>query len=799
MDKGGTMSAVKFENNKTQVAVFGAGIAGLTAAHELVERGFQVEVYEKVPPSVVDLASGCSVACAVGGMARTQWSRVERPKDGVQPPRPPGHAAQALTVWLPQLILFAEHTASLSDVAGETIDTVADALMEADYRIGHLEIRGFRSRRSHNPPGPHQDAQLVDFQRAEAVLQALVHHLEKRGCTFSRQCAGTAEGAWPTGEPVRIDAYGYGLGYPGDWSKPEAARRCVSFHIVEDWIPGEHGFRFFPSFYRNLFDTMRRTPIPDEDQIVYTESPRTVLDNLLPTTEFGLSTTRFNRMVRFRRQPVVSLQELFDQLCDMLKALGHRLADIERYQAKLFKFMTASPERREKEYEGISWAEFLGAEEFTKPFQHYLESTAEVLIGVEASSCDARTYGNMSLQMVRDQLTTGEHTDSTLNGATSQAWLDHWRRYLESQGVQFHRGELIGFEFSEDKDDHTLKPWPVVKVYRPSSTVASDEDGDCDVRLLMRDYYVAALPAAALQQLVQNEPRLVGEDFQRIRGFPLIDPTHRGQAALDYMEGIQFYFQSDVRYLRGHIIFPDSDWRLSAISQPQFWTQKRGWWSGYRGIVSVDISNFHSQKHPAWGLPRQQVAEEVWRQITATIAKQIPQLADTPDAVEKTIPQPVFYHFDEDFGSSGDEEDDTDELYLRCRAGEYRKRPGSPRRYTVHFDRLVLAGTFMQTYTRLTTMEAANESGRHAVNAILNASGYCGERCEISNPEQHEFPELTFFVDLDRRLLELGLPHFLDILDLRTIPKSLMRPDDVAQATAEVIRAAAGSSPAPRR
>jgi len=30
-----------------QVAIFGGGVAGLSAAHELVERGFKVTVYEK--------------------------------------------------------------------------------------------------------------------------------------------------------------------------------------------------------------------------------------------------------------------------------------------------------------------------------------------------------------------------------------------------------------------------------------------------------------------------------------------------------------------------------------------------------------------------------------------------------------------------------------------------------------------------------------------------------------------------------------------------------------------------------
>lgn len=28
-------------------------------------------------------------------------------------------------------------------------------------------------------------------------------------------------------------------------------------------LPGEHGFRFFPSFYRHVFDTMSRIPVGD--------------------------------------------------------------------------------------------------------------------------------------------------------------------------------------------------------------------------------------------------------------------------------------------------------------------------------------------------------------------------------------------------------------------------------------------------------------------------------------------------------------------------------------------------------
>src|SRR5438445_10600957 len=45
-------------------------------------------------------------------------------------------------------------------------------------------------------------------------------------------------------------------------------------------LPGEHGFRFFPGFYKHLPDTMKRIPFGDP--------PATVFDNLVGTTQIGL-------------------------------------------------------------------------------------------------------------------------------------------------------------------------------------------------------------------------------------------------------------------------------------------------------------------------------------------------------------------------------------------------------------------------------------------------------------------------------------------------------------------------------
>src|SRR4029077_6740 len=45
-------------------------------------------------------------------------------------------------------------------------------------------------------------------------------------------------------------------------------------------LPGEHGFRFFPGFYKHVVETMRRIPSFDG---------RKVADHLVPTTRMGLT------------------------------------------------------------------------------------------------------------------------------------------------------------------------------------------------------------------------------------------------------------------------------------------------------------------------------------------------------------------------------------------------------------------------------------------------------------------------------------------------------------------------------
>jgi 15-cis-phytoene desaturase len=70
----------------------------------------------------------------------------------------------------------------------------------------------------------------------------------------------------------------------------------------------------------------------------------------------------------------------------------------------------------------------------------------------------------------------------------------------------------------------------------------------------------------------------------------------------------------------------------------------------------------------------------------------------------------------------------------------------------------------MQTATRITSMEAACESGRRAVNALLKLLEISGEPCGVWDPEDFEPAAFSQLRKIDRDLCQRNCPHPIDIL-----------------------------------
>lgn len=111
-------------------------------------------------------------------------------------------------------------------------------------------------------------------------------------------------------------------------------------------LPGEHGFRFFPSFYKHLPDTMKRIPFGGQANGVF--------DNLVQASEYLLAAGPRKDVTFLVRFPG-SLEEWRELLRSMRRAreLGIRPGELRYFLGRLLVILTSCDKRRLAEYEKI--------------------------------------------------------------------------------------------------------------------------------------------------------------------------------------------------------------------------------------------------------------------------------------------------------------------------------------------------------------------------------------------------------------------------------------------------------------
>jgi uncharacterized protein with NAD-binding domain and iron-sulfur cluster len=168
--------------------------------------------------------------------------------------------------------------------------------------------------------------------------------------------------------------------------------------------------------------------------------------------------------------------------------------------------------------------------------------------------------------------------------------------------------------------------------------------------------------------------------------------------------------------------------------------------------LSVDISNWDAPgvlyNKPAKRCTPKQIAREVLAQIKLhpTAAKALPD-----DAIHSWFLDPgVQWN-----AATGRNTNKTPLLVNTV--GTWKKRPKS----RTAIPNLFLAGDYVQTNIDLATMEGANESGRTAANALLDASGSSAERSEVF--KLYRAPALEAVKRADAVLYAAGRPNALDV------------------------------------
>jgi hypothetical protein len=848
----------KTESRSEWVYVVGGGIAGLTAAHELVERGFKVSVIEKLarPFDAND--------CEVGGLARTQWS--SSPIYGGDPiAGAPAFRAPSLMRSDPRLGEILVHEIRFRRGSFELSDENIDVIRSMTKDLSRVRNAWYESISPYTPilqilvqgyalddeapvtsPTPEEMYRFLRDPRFGTPFPGLtVDDVSKRllltGDTPAQRLSRCR--AWlvymvmvanftdpevmMTFLPVPVAMGGVPRSFPDEPMQDAVVR----LQPRDALIPGEHGYRYFPAFYRHVMDTMKRIPVfesavpprprqvrevleiaaltrglgssqPDPDRDVaplimasnLAESPRTVFDNLVPTYQFAIATGDGLPPIPVPRVEPRSFAAIKRLISTAFTRLGVGPIDTLRFQLKLLVFMTSCSTRR-RNYEGMTWWEFIGADRYGERFQKLVERWPQALVGLRARLADARTIGTVTVQLLLDQVSATTYRDGTLNGPTTRAWFDPWRRYLEARGVEFFRGDLAGISLKRIVPEATTYLHFDWNGKAPALDKMSFFDG----------YVVLAVPPMEAQRIVitlydscdAKQKEAFPRSFRPLLRWPLPTPGAHGglrierdapSGTLRHYSGIQFYLAADLGPAQGHMYFAGSEWSLSAISQIQFWQQRLVNGEGtifeklanrYVSILSVDVGDWHAPatrlKRCAAECSRQELAEEVWRQVEDGLAH---------DGWKP--PKPFSYHVDDDVlyeVRGADAKGRPFELpvenlspYPVNLAGDWDNHPGSEEgdAYEI-FEGVVLAGSYAKTRTRLTTMESANESARRAVNAILN--DYNGtdayvrvpDHCQLWDPEDYEVDDLEILERIDAELMAQGLPHMFEILDVEKI------------------------------
>ena len=490
-----------------------------------------------------------------------------------------------------------------------------------------------------------------------------------------------------------------------------------------DDLPGEHGFRFFPGFYKHIPDTMSRIPFPGSD------AGARVSDNLVQCLA-GQILQKDKAPTTFPVRFPQSWAELRQRVQDLRNrgSLGFQSGELRHFLGCMLRIAVSCQERRLVEYEKIAWWEFVGAGARSDAYKKLLaRGLTRSLVAMRAEVASTRTVGDIMLQMAYYVLTPGASSDRLLNGPTSMVWIDPWRAYLASRGVRFHaESELCGLEVGADK--------------RISGATVRKADGS--THTVVADQYVAALPCEVMARFVTGALADAAPGLARIH-----------ELKVAWMNGVQFYLSRDIPMTRGHSIFSDANWALTAVSQPQFWQGGRFPISRFgdgevRGLLSVDISDWtdhgtETTRKWASHCTREQVIEETWAQLK--------QHWLDADGNRLNDADRLGAHLDEDIecpdGSTSPErvkeladrrgvmkvkhinrvrDIDTEPLLINTR-DSWVNRPDA----ATEIPNLFLAADYVRTHTDLATMEGANEAARRAVNAILVATGSRATPCKV--------------------------------------------------------------------
>ncbi len=517
-----------------------------------------------------------------------------------------------------------------------------------------------------------------------------------------------------------------------------------------DGLPGEHGFRFFPNFYRCIVDTLNQIEITSEYAAKNHLDPKcvkTVLKNIVDAPNSAIATDKLSLIERSG-----GLTGMATAIRRVFEIFDLTAAEAAKFSGLILKFLSSCEARQLQDYERHTVESFFFEKHhMSEKFRTFLASL-RALSAMRATRGSVRTLMFMSTQMLVDFDDEFRANDGILPGPTDVMMLGPWQEKLEKLDVQVTTGvSLQSLRFRPEAHGKTSALAEVVLLKDGAPITIEPAD---------KEFVVLAIPFERARPLLVESAKAgpLPPGLKRTLEIPQRE-DNLGEAC-EPMVGVQFFLRKSSGLPRGHILYCKSDWSITSIAQGQFWSEtftrplaKQFGNEELVDIVSAIISAWDrpgsTGKAPREYLDEAELCNEALRQINAGLGPE-----------RRINPDDVFHaRIDRDIKFSSEGAFCSTPLWASP-AGSYTSRPAPDSGCTNFF----IASDWAKTITDVGSMESADEAARWAVRAIAESS-----RILPSEKDLPKIKPLRVWValekarQLDQLLFDLGLPHPLSV------------------------------------
>jgi 15-cis-phytoene desaturase len=502
-------------------------------------------------------------------------------------------------------------------------------------------------------------------------------------------------------------------------------------------LPGEHGFRFFPGFYKNIIKTLEEIPV---------SADAFVADRLVGSPDAGLAKHDTGLLTFARSIEIGRLTEIASGLLNMYEELEFASEDIARMAWFNIKYLTSCRERR-LSYDSTNWWNFIDAESprYTEAFREFEAAIPRTMSALVAKESSTLVVGDVTMQFLFGAM--GDHEkDRLLDGPTDEAWLNPWFDHLKST----NGGTEVKFNFDTKLVD--------IKLAADGKSVESVKVDNAGIEeVIVADYYLVAIPVEHFVPLISAEMRNADPQLDALKS------TYTDEKWTGWMVGAQIGLKVDQPMVAGHAFYPSSTWALTSVSQAQFWENRgkletRFGDGATTGMLSVIISDWEtsSDTFPAANTTANR------DQLVQLLGDQLRYELDATAEVNLAQSNINFIHLDDAVDVIAGQWRNKTPLLLHPEDA-YDVRPS----VSGEIGNLFLASDYIKTNVKLATMEGACEAARKAVGAIFEEVDALAMEPAYWHMEEPETIEP--FKMLDEAMVEHGKDHVMDQFPLNLL------------------------------